>query len=955
MAQKRLLLKNWFHQLNQPLLGPPSASEQVFKYHTSEPSPPNRQLFSLKKNPGKFWAKDFFVPGWTGESLQDRHGENIAKILANLHKDALKKFEHTEQFNRSLRSAIFDEFLAYSDHQAISFPEIEDSAHFWSVLTSQEASLSPEIQNFVELYCLRVASLYFYKLRFVYYLGEKSGDRPRANELANLNSYLMRMFKKGGTSELASMALEANLYSWYRPSSEAVQSLQQNFFSFGELGPGQISKHLSKKFQDYNVSSQFSHTLSHQSFGLFLNSLNRHMIPWLKKQRTSQQRRPSGNLKESTTRSLLLTGDYLNSLAIGFWTGQEKSSLAEDYSQFFCSDVAGQEYDNNLFLRLICEYQLLTFLSRKSAGTKVENLCQIYNQHLQRKSSHGPAQTTLFAQEPIPKNDKYDIIYLNLSHFPRNNAHHHLLQSILRQKQCLRSDGYLVVFSAQNFFIPSQKEKIEHLLKDFQLEAYVNFDGLKGRGELGPHLYFFSEKRPIHHLSNHELNSGSPCLSFRFSGTLETFYHFEGVHQILKEFTESYQNSVPSFYQKGLGDRIKLEFYQDAIVDGRLIKSLENQKEFIAHPNFFKNLMESSLPLDFFFELIALGPKSKGSDKKDDSQSVELPYLQASVWKNYRDFSFILVLDKRIENGPKLEIIEAETYEGVSYEYGHSRCLYFGLAPKFGGLDINLFRDYLSSDIGKQMSSFVFSHSQTKLKSKVCSFLIPKFLAQTEKPGEDVLKVLSLMAISQTDFCKMGPKELISLIRPIEHMRVQLCQQFPLTFMEHLSLFKARLIDSLQYFTYFNQKKQIDFQSPQIKEKLLLSLTAPLYPNNKEIHIEFLIKNPKEIFCPLSHVVAQDMESKDSAALTLFSGEKPIVQLFGPPMSMQFLKFLLEGLIEQHIGELLQGIQVPSAEKLTLLIQEQKITQDALLQLAGSIEKLINQILAQQILHSRKS
>ena len=85
--------------------------------------------------------------------------------------------------------------------------------------------------------------------------------------------------------------------------------------------------------------------------------------------------------------------------------------------------------------------------------------------------------------------------FLNLSKFPKNNSHFYLLHQIQDQLKDLKSQGKLIVFSAKKLFIPSQKDKIEGLLKQLKLECYLTLDQLKTHSNLNPYIYIFSRKK----------------------------------------------------------------------------------------------------------------------------------------------------------------------------------------------------------------------------------------------------------------------------------------------------------------------------------------------------------------------------------------------------------------------------------------------------------------------------
>ena len=233
--------------------------------------------------------------------------------------------------------------------------------------------------------------------------------------------------------------------------------------------------------------------MSHVNFGLFLNTLVIQFSKW-KNSLSHHDRHTPFSYQSDQVVSCLFQGDYLESTAVSHW--HARSNLYMDsYKQTICPEFNNFDYANGKFLNL---YQQLIFINHlitvadKCNKPILQYLCDTINQDYNNKRENDKIQRSLF-DKLEDATLTYNRIVLNLCHFPKNNAHHTLINSICAQEEKLKADGHLFVLSSKKLFVPSQKSKIEALLKRFKVEGIFTIDELKGKGEIPGYIYIFSK------------------------------------------------------------------------------------------------------------------------------------------------------------------------------------------------------------------------------------------------------------------------------------------------------------------------------------------------------------------------------------------------------------------------------------------------------------------------------
>ena len=166
-----------------------------------------------------FQPHNFLIPGWKGESLPSKSGVMLQKSLFALWEDALNQFKGLQNKNKSFQITIWQEFLSFSQVIELECPELDNYSSFWRHIEDEHSPYSRILSHFKKIYCFRAVTIYIFKIRFITTLFEEIEKiGPPLIKLMNPNYTLEQIFKKGGQWELSCESLQANNYSWYRPS-----------------------------------------------------------------------------------------------------------------------------------------------------------------------------------------------------------------------------------------------------------------------------------------------------------------------------------------------------------------------------------------------------------------------------------------------------------------------------------------------------------------------------------------------------------------------------------------------------------------------------------------------------------------------------------------------------------------------------------------------------------------
>ncbi|MEI8346052.1 MAG: hypothetical protein WCG27_01195, partial [Pseudomonadota bacterium] len=433
----------------------------------------------------------------------------------------------------------------------------------------------------------------------------------------------------------------------------------------------------------------------------------------------------------------------------------------------------------------------------------------------------------------------------------------------------------------------------------------------------------------------------------RWSGSLNTFYRFRPLVAELESFLSNRRPHSTLIYQNEVGDGLSFEFNQDAIIDGKFLHSQTDDPHKITHPKFFKNLVRTCVPLDYFFQIETI---RNDNEDQYDARDVAPGLLGVQIRKDKR-YPLALIVDYSSPNNVRLELIDSNMLKAKSEKYGTALFQYFGLIPKKDNININIFREFFLTNIGRQIVQLSLNGTYTKTKARLSALLIPQFFSNT--------KTLDLLPHQegQLSYLRQGceallqghPQELADKLNDLDPLLGEWSKEYPWHLLCELSQFKYNIENAILEQTLGNNGKNgsAQFSNPLILGPLLKSNLKPIYPQNQDIYVDFKIADPHDIHLPLTKALSK--RDEQNHYLELFSHDRPIIRLYSTLNITSFIKYLLDNSTNIPVSKLLQKIQIPTAENLDLILHNFKQMEDTLGQLKGKVTEQINRIITQQI------
>jgi len=883
--------------------------------------------------------KKYFIPGWNGAALTSKEVALFNKILSEIQTDARYQFLNLKSLNRRTKLAIFDEFLSYAEYMAVNCTDLDNYQIFWKALTDQHSKYREVIDNFIEIYSFRISVVFLLKSRFISVLMNEMNYGFELKSLLYPTSFITNVFKKGSRNELYSSIIEPNIYSWYRPGLNLSDSLKQFFYCAQSLCVTDIIKNISiRSEQILKQKTLYSHTLSHKNFGFFLNSLLLNLPLW--KNTLSDQLNISGLYDEELEIvSCKYVGDYLESMALSHWLAQEHNKDVK-WDQILCPDFKKNDFQNGDYLKLINEIQFLTFLSqisKQQGHNPIDFISKTSKGHKNNLVHSSGAQANLLQDEKYSELT-YDRVILNLTEIPKNNSQHYMINKILEESSSLKDNGMLFVVSTRKLFIASQKTKIENLLNKLKVESIITLEDLPGKGEVGSYIYVLSNRKNVRLKSTKE-----NVLHFRFSGELDTFAQFSSITRLIQSFFINNLADIPPMYQKNI-NKFKIEFFQDAIVEGRLIHSSSKDSTKITHPLFFKNLMNSCLPLEAFFDIQQVN--------FEKAYKEETPLFEYNQNQNENPSDYVLIVDKRFKERPRLEIIPTSVLELKSYEYGVALCHYFYIYPKVSDLSLNAISDFYRSSIGRQIVELTFSSENKKIKANLTQLLLPKFYAESPELPEHISRGLGFIHYGEEEILNMHPSLIEENFNNVKQIVKDIAAQYPMAVTHSLSNFKYAIERCLSKLGADNKNQRINFNNPALKSPLLLSKTYAIYPENEDVYVEFNNENSLQLIHSPFTSIKQKKTEIDGVLnhfLEIYHNEILVITLFSEEEMLSFISYILKSLENVPMSAILQGIKVPRISDLKSIINSFHSMQKSIAIVSEELPGLIDQIINHKI------
>lgn len=925
-----------------------------------------------------FRPEELVTPGWKGESLQSKEAIRVKKIIGELWKDAESKLCSLKEINPSLKQSLFNHFISFAHNHDLTGFDINGPLQFWSHFINPHSPYKNEISSFIKIHSFRSVALYIYKLRFLIKLYPRLNLEIEDKIVTAPNAVFSSHFPKGSSLEIASSSFKVNEYSWYAPSSELSKKTLKELKFIGKISLHEImklctyrpSKQILDKKQMYQ-ESDFSHSLSHQSFGIFLKTLLGHFPEWFNSDnKNKNQIHPFYKDISHYVKNCKFAGDYLTSFCQSHWLG-EKFDINEDGTNHFdhiiFPDFVGHGFNEGEFTKLVQEIQFLSFLVDKYQNLKqnsfknpeicsslklekglISFLASVFNQKNQLPRPEGEEQFSLFPG--LKQNFLFDYIILNITKLPKNNQHHHLVGQLNNQINELKENGILFLFTAQQFFVPSKSDKIDQLLKEFKVEAIFDFEELKGKGELSPYLYILSKRKKakinferqfyndFNSTENKINNNKESCLSFKWAGTLHSFQIFNHVANELKDFLKNKTYLTPLYQNES--NNIQFSFHQDAIIDGKLLHSANSANQ-VTHPLFFKNLTKNCLSFDYFFNFELIDP----SFEHGPSLTENFIGLIHQGLKIEDLFPYILIIGHENIHHIEIEIIPSSSYKAKLNQLGHAYHQYFGIKPKIPNLNINIFREYFNTDIGKQIAELSLNGGPTKTKGKLKGLMIPTFFAQKNHPELAANELTSFLYYRPAQILEKHPDEFIQGIKRLQNTSSATNYENLCNLTGGLCQFKLSLLETIDHL--LENHEFSNFNNPLFIEKLKNVKTYDFFPENQDIHIKFLMESKLELHLEINSI--QKKSNDFNHYLELLHNEKVLCQIYSDEQMILFIKFLLTFTKQSNLKFILQTLKIPRAQDLLQILSEKKELKAKLELLKSMANQYISQIIIQQI------
>ncbi len=900
---------------------------------------------------GQFNPSEFFIPGWKGEGLITASAIVIKNSLSNLTIDAQALFKKSCSTSKSMKLQTFNEFLHFAEYAKIDKSLVTMHQDFWLHVQDETSPIKKHIDDFLKIHCFRAVAIYLFRIKFIMDLAKEQNIVVTEDILMNPLSFLGKIFVKDSSTELMCDSLQINQYSWYRPGLEYKDSLIRLKDAFENVTLTELIKLISTPKDDkiYSIRN-YSHSLSHISFGLLVNELLIKFPTWLSPVQKTKSFSDQKLCLLPKTINTRFAGNHVSSMALSHWLAQETNVKISQWTNLICPEFDGLEFIDGQFLKICQELQFLSFLTRIAAEHKYEIvpfICKIMREKYKNSIEEGIGQTSFFNLGGMPSSDTlYSRVVLNLTELPKTNPHHFLIQQILAQKPFLKKDAIVYVFTNQKLFVPSHSDRVEQLLKEFKVEACLNMEELKGKGEIAHFAYILtrrtSEQVRNKHLFEVNRKVKESCLSFEFKGNLTRFNKFHKLVGEIQNFIKLKNPVTTPMFVAEVEKDVFFEFHQDAIIDGKLVSSVSNKDSgHLPHPSFFKNLTKSSTSLDTFFNIELISHDDFSSEKR--SLGSEMLGLKFGPERQY---PLLIIVNQNDPMDVKLELTPIDAYRGKLEQYGTAFYSYFGLTQKHPAINLNVFREYFSSMLGHQIIQLQLSDGPSKLKAKLRSLMVPHFFASTLFMPDNIKKNFEILDLEADNLRNLHPLELTTKFSAVKESLQAHSREYPWHILGLLSHFKLQMKSLVQELED-GKPQSFNFSNELIANALVKLKTQAIYPKNDDVYVDYKIKNNHDLQLPLTSLTIKNNE--ETTSLIFKHRDTDIIHLHSSAVMVHFIKYILQTANGIKIADILLNLKVPTILDLTATTKNFEDLKSTKQNLLKETEDLIAGILRSEI------
>ena len=926
--------KNWLNFIDNP--NGISSSSHLPSIPQDDPLFPPKVPSSSES---AFSAKEFLLPSWKGEDLRPLTLVKLSNLLPELHQQAygdLKK----QNFSRHNRQQIIDDLTQFCQNSDLIFPQGVDSTLLWEMLWQQDNPYRESFDLFLQDFIHKTVVLALLKIYTVYHLLSANSESVRDQALVNAHNSLTTTFPKQGPWSLSFEVLKLNQFTWFKLDAQMIRTLALEKNAFWAMPEVEWCKLLGPEFQHsrlVNGTSSFE----------FIQTLAQDFTTWAKKNSKSG---PFFSSASKLPISHLYAGDHLPVFMTSHWSSlQNIQDIQHQPLVDFDFTTQGPGY----FYRLVHELLQISSLSKvakKNAIKPTDLIIHKFKEKELRLRQQGNLQTSLLQNTSTGQKEACELLVLNLQEFPKANAHFHLLTQISKFKDSLVQGGWLIVLGQKKLFVPSQSEKVNALLQTLRLEAAFGLDTLKGRGDLAPFIYIFTKRSqselglPWNNIAAHNNMEKQSCLSFRFAGDLACAGRLDGLTQELRDFFKKRSPDVATLYQTEISGNLTFEFFLDAIVDGKLINSTSKDQNKITHPHFFKGLWKTSLPLDDCFQLEVI----EADDEHTPTNWYGAKDLLGLTSQPEDKFEYVIILDQRMANQTRLEVIPASSLPAKKQEYGMALCHYFGALPKYRGLNLNILRAYFEGPIGKQLVALALTGNASKLKGRLRSLLIPKFFTEMKELPPVVSDILGTLYLSKDDIKKSDVPQLSARLQKVFQSLEKYWNEFPLAVLSSLCQLQFQLSEAFREMSSSSSGSTHFYCNPMVIQGMQKFKNYPIYPKHPDLFIEFKGQGVESLNLLFAHSKIE-MTDKGLPQLTLFSDFGPVLHLHGPSELLSFCHYILKAAEGHSCLAILQGLRAPISSDLKEILNFHSHLGNEVNELLEKVNATINTIMRSQL------
>lgn len=894
MKEGSFLATNWIH-------GP--SPKNMSKSHKKISSLSLPSFHRRLRPVGELKLEKYLHPGWNAQSLSSKNFFRALSYLETLQQDLIQILV-TENFPPKHIGLIWQEYKK-QDHGSHEL----DIKNF-AILLKNANNENSSLYNFVYYYSARLIMLYFLQLRLLKKLHLELNTQEIARDLFSPPLALSKIFAKGTKRELKAKSLEHNQYSWYRPAELRLPQIYMLYNLSIELSFPETLKLLIRLQKEQN-NSKYSHAMSHLGMGLLLNCIQVNLPKW----QSSQQSTTHVQYDELHIHSTLYTGDYLEELGVSYWLAQENNKTFS-WDELICPHFTVPSKDHlevfDYYFHELQQLHLLSEIHKHYKAPLLEFISKIFQQW--KNNIYNSHQRNLLENDEENISRQYDQVILSALDLGKGNSFHQLIQKINQTLSFIKDDGYILIISNQNIFLPSQSEKVSSLFKSLSPVCTIDLSRLEGKGETGNFFYVFKKR----HGAELSYSSTQAHYTLRFSGILSSFHNFCSIPEEINNFFQKFLTTPPSIYQSITNNgSIQFDYFHSPIVNGIQIYSSDQDGQQITHPQFFKNLLKNTMPLNYFFEVSYIDPKDKITSPPTFSMDQLLPFKDPSFdSKNSFDQDYILLFDSTDHFSPKTTLAHIKDLRSTIDNFGICDFYYYKLRPLSNRVNISVFKYYLESKVGQQILGITTTNNKNQIRSKINTFLVPTFILNITNSNMSHLSVEALLNINidETNFSSI----LEHSIKTKENINAQ--------------------IDRTKF--EIGNWKEFNFNTEDIVDALKHMEIYPIYPSNHEFHVSF--SNHKKNLN--SAVINHHEVSLDSfwGQLHLKSNNNLVATIKAVSPQIIFLDYLLKNAPEMTAAEILTKISIPCSSDCTKLIQLKSKTLDILNETQSKISEVID-------------